>query len=125
VTQSFKNSQKFYAIPHCKKMLETIYLGIGVIAAIYMFLEDKSSSVFMRAFMAFLVGFGWPYFVVAIPISEYIKNKKRKNPAKDTKFEDEKTIVNCEECGKKLRIPKGKLLDVKCPNCGKEWREQY
>jgi len=24
-----------------------------------------------------------------------------------------------------LRIPKGKLLDVKCPNCGKEWREQY
>lgn len=34
----------------------------------------------------------------------------------------EKTIVACTQCGTNLRMPSGKLLDVRCTKCGHEFR---
>jgi len=57
------------------QMLETIYLGIGTVAAIAMFFEDRSSPFLIRITLSMLVCFAWPYFVVAILIRAYLNKK--------------------------------------------------
>jgi hypothetical protein len=106
-------------------MLEAIYIAIGAISAIAMFIDDRSQYLLMRLFMASLVFFAWPFFFIAIPLGEYIKNKSKKTTTSTNQKPDEKVVIACLSCGQKLRIPKGKLLDVKCARCSKEWREQY
>lgn len=33
-----------------------------------------------------------------------------------------KTVVRCPQCNQQLRVPAGKLLDIKCPTCGRNFR---
>jgi ribosomal protein S27E len=106
-------------------MFEALYFGIGFVFAASMFFEDRSSAFLIKIVLAFLVLVAWPYFAVSIVVKKYlIKNNDTKNTTA-MKKNVENIVVICEECGKNLRIPKGKLLDIKCPNCKKEWREQY
>lgn len=50
----------------------------------------------------------------------YQQEKKEKPKYADMGL---KTIVNCPRCGQRLRVPAGKLLDIKCRPCGRVFRK--
>jgi hypothetical protein len=103
------------------EMIAIIYFAISLIVTISLGLDQGTPApALLRIILFFLVLTAWPWFLLG-----WIFSGRSKKSASDLSSFFEKAIVNCDGCAKKLRVPKGLLLDVKCPNCAKEWRDKY
>ena len=106
-------------------MIEIIYgIGFFVVFVILMIEPGRThlEKGLSKLFLAIMFAGGWPWFAVVYIFRKIFSSSKVEEKIKITTKVSESTIVSCEQCGQKLRIPKGEFLEIKCPCCKKEWQ---
>jgi ribosomal protein S27E len=107
-------------------MIEIVY-GIGFLVMFIILMNETGHTPLEKGlsklFLAFMFAAGWPWFAIVYIFRKIFLSSKVEEEITITTEVRESTIVSCEQCGQKLRIPKGKFLEIKCPNCKKEWRK--
>jgi Zn finger protein HypA/HybF involved in hydrogenase expression len=127
--------------PHCTSDISSHTKGNAesagiVVALIILYFVINEYDLFGPIVVAIIFGItifaGYKFYKFFRYLYPYIinfyyyilKRKRLKEEAKEIIRDQPKTVIKCPNCVKKIRVPRMKKLEIKCPHCNHVWIEE-